>query len=724
MAIYHLSVTKGSRLKGQSAKAKSDYIQRRGKYASGTDDEVLHVASGHMPAWAEADSGVYWDAADLHERKNGVLFREVEFALPVELSLDEQRRLAGSFAEYLTEAERLPYTLAIHAGNGENPHCHLMISERMNDDVPRPVERWFKRHNGKDIENWGAKKSRSVRTKTWLLSVREAWATFANQALEWAGFDERIDHRTLDDQGVDRLPGVHLGPNVVEMEQRGASTARADEALAITTVNEQITELQIHQEVIDHESNRQSEKSQGNRRAGGADRTLSPGDGSTGGGSEQPARGDAASRPAPSRGLERGAEGHRRAVAASGQPGRGSRSASTRGVEQLDVEAMDRGIDRFDDAYAGATDRVMDLAGSDGVDKPKDGGNLAKTDRRPVRRANRTEQAITRQLQAMDCERYDVGIRDANTGKMMNRTWTAQDIGRNTPWLKRMNAQGNDIYIRPAAGHTAEVAPSRARGLKRSAQEEKHGLVLVDDLSFDDLETMNNAGHDPALVVETSPDNYQAWVKVGEFADAAHRGEIARELAAKYEADKNSADSRHYGRLAGFTNRKDEYTSPTGHQPWVLCRSSSGQVAAEGPQLMLAAGARLKQKQERSQARPVKRSTRRHDPNHTLRAYRQLLERFLNALERRGEQPDISKCDFAVAMKLAEAGHEPEAIAGAMKVASPDITQRKAGHVDDYCARTAQNAQKAVAQSRDEGQGRGETAPRRKTSQSPGPGQG
>lgn len=120
---------------------------------------------------------------------------------------------------------------------------------------------------------------------------------------------------------------------------------------------------------------------------------------------------------------------------------------------------------------------------------------------------DRTLQAIGRQLKAMGCERFDIGVRDATTGQMMNREWSAAEVLQNTPWLKRMNAQGNDVYIRPA-------------------EQERHGLVLVDDLSEFDLDDMKAEGREPALVVETSPKNYQAWVKVADAAGGELRGRL------------------------------------------------------------------------------------------------------------------------------------------------------------------------------------------------------
>lgn len=164
---------------------------------------------------------------------------------------------------------------------------------------------------------------------------------------------------------------------------------------------------------------------------------------------------------------------------------------------------------------------------------------------------DRTLQAIGRQLKAMGCERFDIGVRDATTGQMMNREWSAAEVLQNTPWLKRMNAQGNDVYIRPA-------------------EQERHGLVLVDDLSEFDLDDMKAEGREPALVVETSPKNYQAWVKVADAAGGELRGQIARTLASEYDADPASADSRHRWPGAGAAGWPADRAGPA--------------AAGEGPQ--------------------------------------------------------------------------------------------------------------------------------------------
>ena len=252
-AIYHLNARTGSRSKGQSARAAAAYIQREAEYSHAQADELVYAESDHMPSWAEAEPTAYWDAADLYERANGRLFKRLEVALPVALSVDEQRELAVDFAHSLTDTEQLPYTLAIHAGAGTNPHCHLLISERTNDGLERSPEQWFSRYNAADPEHGGARKTRALYPKAWLEETREAWAEQTNQALERAGHAIRIDHRSLEAQGIERLPSLHLGPTVAAMEARGIETERGAEARHRAQVNAQLAALTAQQEEPEYE---------------------------------------------------------------------------------------------------------------------------------------------------------------------------------------------------------------------------------------------------------------------------------------------------------------------------------------------------------------------------------------------------------------------------------------------------------------------------------------
>ena len=238
MAVFHLKASFGSRAGGQSARAKSDYIEREGRYEK-DGEELEHKEHGNMPEWAEDDPGKYWEAADEHERANGRLYSEVQFALPKELGEADRRELAGEFTERVCSKERLPYTLAIHRGgaNGENPHAHLMFSERGHDGIERSAEQWFRRYNRQAPEKGGARKSREAKAGDWLEKTRKAWEQEANRALERAGRSERIDGRSLADlrdeahragdleraAELSREPNVHLGPERYRTSRGGAS---------------------------------------------------------------------------------------------------------------------------------------------------------------------------------------------------------------------------------------------------------------------------------------------------------------------------------------------------------------------------------------------------------------------------------------------------------------------------------------------------------------------
>ena len=229
MAIYHLTAKTVSRGASVTAAIRSDYIERSGRYAN-DHAEVLHKGHGNMPAWASDAPRNYWEAADVHERANGRLFKQLEFALPKELSPGQQIALAASFCREMarTKDGPLPYSFAVHKGHDkENPHCHLLISERVNDGVSRDPGLWFKRA-AKDPAKGGAKKTNELRPREWLLQCRELWAERANHMLRLAGHEARIDHRTLEVQGIDRVPTTHLGPSVAAMERKGIRTARGN----------------------------------------------------------------------------------------------------------------------------------------------------------------------------------------------------------------------------------------------------------------------------------------------------------------------------------------------------------------------------------------------------------------------------------------------------------------------------------------------------------------
>jgi hypothetical protein len=212
MASYHCSVKVGG--KGKAA-AHAAYISREGKYSDSPRYEDLECTSyGNLPKWAEQNPAKFWQAADEYERANGATYREIEVALPRELTPEQRRELVEAFVQREL-GERHAYQWAIHTPKaalegGEQPHAHIMYSERTNDNIERNSAQYFKRYNAKQPERGGCKKD-SAGTEERLLATRQSWAEIQNQHLARHGHAARVDHRSLKEQGIEREPEIHLG---------------------------------------------------------------------------------------------------------------------------------------------------------------------------------------------------------------------------------------------------------------------------------------------------------------------------------------------------------------------------------------------------------------------------------------------------------------------------------------------------------------------------------
>ena len=190
---------------------------------------------------------------------------------------------------------------------------------------------------------------------------------------------------------------------------------------------------------------------------------------------------------------------------------------------------------------------------------------------------------------------FEVRIRNAETGRELHRTWDQAELEQSVGWLKRMNARGHDVSIRPAG---------------------EHSLVLVDGLTGPALARMGREGWTPAATIESSPGRYQAWVKLSEAPVSAPVREVAaRGLAQHYEADPPSAGRDPVGRLAGFTNQEPEHTRE-GRQPYVLAHDCPGTAAPGAPAYVERIEQRLaevKAQQERQQREQERQRARERD---------------------------------------------------------------------------------------------------------------
>ncbi len=325
------------------------------------------------------------------------------------------------------------------------------------------------------------------------------------------------------------------------------------------------------------------------------------------------------------------------------------------------------------DAYSSSRDRIMALASTTNHSEPDHAGR-ASSGRAPQSR-DRTSQAIQKQINALGVDRFEVGIREAKTGQMMNREWSRAELEQSAAWLKRMNAKGSDVYIRPAG---------------------EHGLVLVDDLKPQALERMKAEGLAPAATIETSPGNYQAWVKLSDKPLSADvRRSAAQELAKQYGGDPNSADSRHYGRLAGFTNQKSQHTRD-GRQPYVLAHDCPGRAATAAPAYLerieqgLDRAEAQKEREKRLEALGAAKPSGYGSQYDPVKEYQRQAQRLM---QRYGQDADFSRLDWMIATDMAKSGRfTAQDIEKGIGQCSPNVESRKAGHIEDYARRTAENA--------------------------------
>jgi len=234
MAIYHCQVKPVSRAKGHSSTAGAayrscskihdertgelhDYRRKRGlehcEIVLSSDAEREEIQ------WAR-DRERLWNAAEAAEvRRDGRPAREYEVALPHELDQTQRRTLAREFASELADRYQCAVDVAIHKphsrGDKRNFHAHLYATTRQVTADGLGDKTLIERSDA-DRRKLGLGPGKDE-----IAMIREQWGRCANRALENAQRHERVDHRSLEAQGIDRAPTSHRGPAVCALESSG-----------------------------------------------------------------------------------------------------------------------------------------------------------------------------------------------------------------------------------------------------------------------------------------------------------------------------------------------------------------------------------------------------------------------------------------------------------------------------------------------------------------------
>ena len=264
IAIYHWNIGIVSRGKGKSAVAAAAY--RSGEKLTNEWDGVTHdytrkggvvhteiMLPLHAPP-SFSDRSTLWNSVELYEKAgNAQLAREIDAALPIELSREEQIRLVREYCSSQFVSRGMCVDFAIHDTDSGNPHCHIMLTMRPFDErgtwAAKSKKEYDLDENGERIRlPSGRYKTHKVDLTGWndkdnTLLWRKAWADFTNDFLERNGSPERIDHRSNAERGIDEIPTVHMGVAACQMEKKGIASEKGELNRSIQKTNRLIREI-------------------------------------------------------------------------------------------------------------------------------------------------------------------------------------------------------------------------------------------------------------------------------------------------------------------------------------------------------------------------------------------------------------------------------------------------------------------------------------------------
>jgi ATP-dependent exoDNAse (exonuclease V) alpha subunit len=230
-AVNAAAYRSGESLHNEQADKIHDYTYKRGVVFS----EIILPENAPLEY---ADRSTLWNAVESSEkRKDAQTARDIDVALPVEFDRQEQIEIMQEYIRENFVDRGMVADFAIHdTGNG-NPHAHILLTTR-------------------EISADGfGKKNREWNKKPHLESWRKNWADTCNERLKAKGLDERIDHRTLKAQGIDREPTIHIGVTAKAMQRKGIMTERVKRNNEIISRNE-MRELKRSYSMLDKETSK------------------------------------------------------------------------------------------------------------------------------------------------------------------------------------------------------------------------------------------------------------------------------------------------------------------------------------------------------------------------------------------------------------------------------------------------------------------------------------
>jgi MobA/MobL family len=214
----------GEKIKDETTGKTHDYTKKQGVDHS----EILSpIATTVGNEWLTNRSAL-WNRVEASEKRyDAQLAREMIIAIPRELAQPDQIALVREYVQTTFVDRGMIADINLHHLDGTNPHAHVMLTMRE------------LKIDEQGIVSFG-NKDRSWNDKKLLETQIKEWEVITNQYLDRAGYDNRIDSRSYEEQGISRIPQIHLGKNVTAMRRQGIPTERGDRYDQIDQANEDI----------------------------------------------------------------------------------------------------------------------------------------------------------------------------------------------------------------------------------------------------------------------------------------------------------------------------------------------------------------------------------------------------------------------------------------------------------------------------------------------------
>ncbi len=712
---FRIEIKTLSKAAGQSAAAAGRY-DSRDRHSDKSD--LVSSGNVNMPGWVAGDVSKFWSAADQYERANGLVARRAILSFPNQLPSEARE---SYIREWLSlNVPNCPASWAIHdepEADPRNPHVHILISERMNDGLDRGPELFFKRFNAKSPELGGCKKKDiGSNRKDWLSAARASWADILNKHLP---ADQQVSHLSNEERGLPE-PQPKFGAKVLAAEKKGIRTKLVSSVIEDSLTKNKIRCLSFVDaagktvtfrssidkgstvEIVGKPSRSKvidlvkacNEKGWIEVELWGTDefKALARAELARAGvkikgeNDEQNSTNDSGSR---DRGGERSESGRSAAstqrpapTSSTNEPDRGSGSKRDRSEQQADRDvAGDDRPARSQAREASSLDNLGDSRRADISDlaasyqpaaKPFNAGLQAGQGGSDMHK-DLTYRAVQRQLAAMaDVSCFEIGLFEQETGKMLPpKPADSGQVLRSISLLKRENARGNNIFIRPARASI-------------------HPYVLIDDLKHEQIAELSREGFVFSLLIETSPNNHQVLIKLPRPTDADGRKLVERAFQKRLGSDIGCADGQHYFRLSGFTNRKPKHQqNENGLFPYVRVKQSTPSPTHSQRALeWLAIAPKLVDLPDEPERVIETVSERPEWAGKKGELAETVARSHLSLQVKYGAAYDPSIADFQVAKTLIKQGWNLGSVRDGLRDGSPDLLNRKVGHVDDYLDRT------------------------------------